>query len=103
MQVTAETLARMSGREVNDNMRSVIDGLAMAGIGAGLNRPHRLAIYLGQIGHVHGAFSGRDISVSPFTSHAFSRRSMRSSNLTICSLKVSIDMSVGSTGFCGTA
>ena len=51
MQVTAETLARMSGREVNDNMRSVIDGLAMAGIGAGLNRPHRLAIYLGQIGH----------------------------------------------------
>ena len=51
MQVTAETLARMSGREVNDNMRSVIDGLAMAGIGAGLNRPHRLAIYLAQIGH----------------------------------------------------
>lgn len=51
MQVTAETLARMSGREVNDNMRSVIDGLAMAGIGAGLNRPHRLASYLGQTGH----------------------------------------------------
>ena len=51
MQVNAETLARMSGREVNDNMRSVIDGLAMAGIGAGLNRPHRLAIYLAQLGH----------------------------------------------------
>ena len=51
MQVNAETLARMSGRAVNDNMRSVIDGLAMAGIGAGLNRPHRLAIYLAQIGH----------------------------------------------------
>lgn len=51
MQVAAETLARMSGRGVNDNMRSVIDGLAMAGIGAGLNRPHRLAIYLAQIGH----------------------------------------------------
>ena len=51
MQVNAETLARMSGREVNDNMRSVIDGLAMAGIGAGLNRPHRLVIYLAQIGH----------------------------------------------------
>ena len=51
MQVTAETLARMSGREVNDNMRSVIAGLAMAGIGAGLNRPHRLAIYLAQLGH----------------------------------------------------
>ena len=51
MQVTTETLARMSGRAVNDNMRSVIDGLAMAGIGAGLNRPHRLAIYLAQIGH----------------------------------------------------
>lgn len=51
MQVNAETLARMSGRAVNDNMRSVIDGLASAGIGAGLNRPHRLAIYLAQIGH----------------------------------------------------
>ena len=51
MQVNAETLARMSGRAVNENMRSVIDGLAMAGIGAGLNRPHRLAIYLAQLGH----------------------------------------------------
>ena len=51
MQVTAETLARMSGRAVNDNMRSVIDGLAIAGVGAGLNRPHRLAIYLAQLGH----------------------------------------------------
>ena len=51
MQVTAETLARMSGREVNDNMRSVIAGLALAGVGAGLNRPHRLAMYLAQLGH----------------------------------------------------
>lgn len=51
MQVTAETLARMAGKATNDNMRSVIDGLALAGIGAGLNRPHRLAIYLAQLGH----------------------------------------------------
>ena len=51
MQVTAETLARMSGREVNDNMRSVIAGLALAGVGAGLNRQHRLAMYLAQLGH----------------------------------------------------
>lgn len=51
MQVTAETLARMSGKATNDNMRSVIEGLALAGIGAGLNRPHRLAIYLAQLGH----------------------------------------------------
>ena len=56
MQVAAETLARMSGRGVNDNMRSVIDGLAMAGIGAGLNRPHRLAMYLGQLAHESGGW-----------------------------------------------
>lgn len=35
MQVNAETLARMAGKATNDNMRSVIDGLALAGIGAG--------------------------------------------------------------------
>lgn len=51
MQITMNTLAQMSGKATNDNMRSVIDGLAMAGIGAGLNRPHRLAIYLAQLGH----------------------------------------------------
>ena len=51
MLITTNTLARMSGKATNDNMHSVIEGLALAGIGAGLNRPHRLAMYLAQLGH----------------------------------------------------
>lgn len=51
MLVTADTLGRIAGASVNDNMVSTAIGLQMAGVGAGLNRPHRLAMFLGQLSH----------------------------------------------------
>ncbi|MDQ7262288.1 peptidoglycan-binding protein [Paracoccus sp. PS-1] len=51
MLVTAHTLAAIAGAPVNDNMVSTAIGLQMAGVGAGLERPHRLAMYLGQLSH----------------------------------------------------
>lgn len=51
MQITAQTLAAISGRPANENMQSAVKGLQLAGVGAGLERPHRLAMYLGQIAH----------------------------------------------------
>ena len=54
MQITAGTLATIAGRPVNSNMVSTIAGLERAGVGAGLNRPHRLAQFLAQIAHESG-------------------------------------------------
>lgn len=54
MQITAGTLATIAGRSVNSNMQSTIAGLERAGVGAGLNRPHRLAQYLAQLAHESG-------------------------------------------------
>lgn len=51
MQITPQTLATIAGKPANANMASTIAGLARAGVGAGLNRPHRLAMYLGQLAH----------------------------------------------------
>ena len=51
MLVTAQTLARIAGASINDNMVSTAIGLQMAGIGAGLERPHRLAMLLSQLSH----------------------------------------------------
>lgn len=51
MQITAQTLAAIAGRSANENMTSTIRGLQLAGVGAGLERPHRLAMYLGQLAH----------------------------------------------------
>lgn len=51
MLITAETLAAIAGRPVNDNMRSMVSGLRLAGNSAGLNRPARLTHYLGQTSH----------------------------------------------------
>ena len=51
MQITPDTLAAIAGKPVNSNMTSTVAGLARAGVGAGLNRPHRLAMYLGQLAH----------------------------------------------------
>lgn len=56
MQITAATLAAIAGRTANDNMASTIAGLELAGIGAGLNRPHRLAQYLAQLAHESGGW-----------------------------------------------
>lgn len=56
MQITAATLAAIAGRSVNDNMASTIAGLELAGVGAGLNRPHRLAQYLAQLAHESGGW-----------------------------------------------
>lgn len=54
MQVTAATLAAIAGASANGNMRSVIAGLAALPLG--LDRPHRLAHYLGQLAHESGAW-----------------------------------------------
>lgn len=48
MIVTPATLAELAGRPVNDNMRSAIAGLVHHS--AGLELPHRLALFLGQTG-----------------------------------------------------
>ena len=51
MNIDEGTLSIIAGRPVNSNMKSVIEGLKKAGVAAGLNRPHRLAQFLAQIGH----------------------------------------------------
>lgn len=51
MQITAQTLALIAGTNANANMASTVAGLARAGIGAGLEKPHRLAVFLGQLSH----------------------------------------------------
>ena len=56
MQITVETLARIAGASPNANMQSTILGLQMAGVGAGLERPHRLAMFLGQLAHESGGW-----------------------------------------------
>lgn len=56
MQLAADHLSAIAGGGVNDNMRSTVAGLAKAGVGAGLERPHRLAHYLGQLGHESGGW-----------------------------------------------
>lgn len=56
MQVTAKTLAAIAGAPENSNMRSVIAGLRAMGSATGLNAPHRLAHYLGQLAHESGGF-----------------------------------------------
>jgi len=54
MQVTASTLAQIAGTGANSNMRSVVAGLTA--LPSGLDRPHRLAHYLGQLAHESGAW-----------------------------------------------
>lgn len=56
MQITAATLAAIAGTSVNANMASTVAGLELAGVGAGLNRPHRLAQYLAQLAHESGGW-----------------------------------------------
>lgn len=56
MILTAEHLSAIAGAAPNDNMRSTVAGLAKAGIGAGLEKPHRLAHYLGQLAHESGGW-----------------------------------------------
>ena len=56
MQITVETLARIAGASPNANMQSTILGLQMAGVGAGLERPHRLAMFLAQLAHESGSW-----------------------------------------------
>ena len=56
MRLTAEHLSAIAGAGVNDNMRSTVAGLAKAGVGAGLEKPHRLAHYLGQLAHESGGW-----------------------------------------------
>lgn len=54
MNLTAVDLAKITNREPNANMRSVVAGLEA--YPAGLDRPHRLAHYLAQLCHESGGF-----------------------------------------------
>lgn len=56
MKLTASVLAAIAGKSVNDNMRSIIAGLDAFGVSAGLDKPHRLAHYIAQLGHESGGF-----------------------------------------------
>ncbi|MGR3376069.1 peptidoglycan-binding protein [Salipiger abyssi] len=51
-----DQLAAIAGRPANDNMRSILLGLEAYGQAAGLDLPHRLAQYLGQLAHEMGGF-----------------------------------------------
>lgn len=48
MQITLEHFSLIAGYGPTDNMRSALEGLKKMGVTAGLNRPHRLAMFLGQ-------------------------------------------------------
>lgn len=54
--LNAETLARIAGRAINDNMRSVVAGLEVGAEQAGLARAHHLAHYIAQLAHESSAF-----------------------------------------------
>lgn len=56
MKLDVRTLASITGKPVNDNMRSVVAGLDAYGHQSGLDQPHRLAHYLAQLLHESGAF-----------------------------------------------
>ncbi|UXN73362.1 hypothetical protein N8D56_21180 [Devosia sp. A8/3-2] len=56
VRLTAATLSAIAGKPVNDNMRSIIAGLDAYGTAAGLDKPHRLAHYIAQLGHESGGF-----------------------------------------------
>lgn len=56
MQITTTILSAIAGRAADANMASTIAGLARAGVGAGLNRPHRLAQFIAQIAHESGGW-----------------------------------------------
>ena len=55
MMVTPNTLAQIVGKAVNANMVSVIKGLAAHPVG--LDRPVRLARFIGQLAHESGGFA----------------------------------------------
>ncbi|WP_371056718.1 glycoside hydrolase family 19 protein [Rhodosalinus sp. K401] len=56
MSMSVDLLARIAGRPVSGNMASVMVGLAAYGARAGLDRPHRLAHFLAQLGHESAGF-----------------------------------------------
>jgi putative chitinase len=49
-------LPRIADRPPNDNMRSICLGLEVRAADAGLDRPHRLAHYIAQLGHESAGF-----------------------------------------------
>lgn len=51
MLITLDTFARIAGKKPNDNMASALQGLQYAGDTVGLNKPHRLAVFLAQTAH----------------------------------------------------
>lgn len=51
MRLTIDQIAAIADRKPNANMASTLAGLERAGVGAGLERPHRLAMYLAQLAH----------------------------------------------------
>ena len=49
--IAPERIALIFGAATNDNIRSIAHGLDTHGAAVGLDRPHRLAHYLSQLGH----------------------------------------------------
>lgn len=56
MSVTAQQLAKIAGKPINDNMVSIEVGLDAYGERFGLTALHRLAHYVAQLAHESGAF-----------------------------------------------
>lgn len=56
MLIIADTLAKIAGKRVNDNMVSTCLGLQKGGEDAGLNLRHRLAMFLAQLAHESGGW-----------------------------------------------
>ena len=54
--IDVQILSLISGARPSDNMRSVALGLECYGAKLGMDRPHRLAQYLAQIGHESGGY-----------------------------------------------
>ena len=56
MIITADVIASIAGRRVNDNMVSLCLGLQKGGEEAGLTQPHRFAMFMAQLTHESGRF-----------------------------------------------
>jgi len=60
MEITLDTFVKISGKAGNaarnDNMRSALEGLKLMGFAAGLQRPHRLAMFLAQTAQESGGW-----------------------------------------------
>lgn len=62
MLITSSVMSEIMGRKENDNIRSMVEGLKIGGKVVGLDRPHRFAMFCGQVGHESaGGYWDREI------------------------------------------